>query len=38
MTPEKRLLKAMELSQLTRQLFFEGLRNSFPELSGKELK
>src|SRR3990170_1887806 len=34
MSPEKRLLKAFELSEFTRQLFIHGLRRRFPQLSG----
>ena len=37
MTPEQRLLKAFELTEFTRQLFRQGLRNSHPELSEEEL-
>ena len=29
MSPEQRLLKAMELTQLTRQLFIHGLEKTF---------
>ncbi len=32
MTPEQRLLKAFELSALTKALFREGLRKRFPDL------
>lgn len=37
MTPEARLLKAFELSEFSRQLFKEGLRNSFPTKTEAEL-
>lgn len=37
MTPEQRLLKAFELSEFSRQLFKEGLRNRFPEKTEAEL-
>lgn len=37
MTPEQKLLKAMELSDLGRQACREGLRRSHPELSAAEL-
>lgn len=37
MTPEERLKKALELSEFSRQLFIEGLRHRFPELSEAEL-
>ena len=33
MSPEKRLLKAFELSEFTKQLFIQGLRKRFPDLS-----
>ena len=36
MSPEKRLLKAFELSELTKQLFVHGLRQRFPDLSDEE--
>lgn len=32
MTPEQRLAKAFELSEMTKQLFRQGLRQRFPEL------
>jgi hypothetical protein len=32
MTAEQRLLKAFELSEFTRALFREGLRDTFPDL------
>ncbi|GAB6274285.1 MAG: hypothetical protein STSR0004_11480 [Peptococcaceae bacterium] len=38
MTPEKRLLKAFELSEFTRQLFIHGLRKRYPNLSDEEFK
>jgi hypothetical protein len=38
MTPEQRLLKAFELSDFSRQLFVEGLRARFPELSEAEFR
>jgi hypothetical protein len=38
MSPEKRLLKAFELSEFTRQLFIHGLRKRFPNLSDEEFK
>jgi hypothetical protein len=38
MTPEQRLLKAFELSAFTKQLFLDGLRQRFPQLSEGELK
>lgn len=36
MTPEQRLLKAIELSALVKQTFREGLRKRFPDLSETE--
>jgi len=36
MTPEQRLLKAFELTALSRQLFAEGLRRRFPDLPEAE--
>ena len=38
MSPEKRLLKCFELSDLTRSLFLTGLRMRFPNLSENEIK
>ena len=38
MTPEQRLLKAFELTEFSRQLFRQGLRNLHPELSEEELQ
>lgn len=38
MSPEKRLLKAFELSEFTRQLFIHGLHKRFPNLSDAEFK
>jgi len=38
MTPEQRLLKAFELTEFARQLFWQGLRRRFPDLSEEELK
>lgn len=37
MTPEQRLLKAFELTEFSRALFFEGLKKRFPDLSDKEI-
>lgn len=36
MTPEQRLLKAFELSDLAKKLFKHGLRKRFPDLSEEE--
>ncbi|MFH1943558.1 MAG: hypothetical protein ABIL68_15760 [bacterium] len=38
MSPEKRLLKAFELSEFVRALFVHGLRKRFPNLSDEEFK
>lgn len=32
MTPEQRLQKAFELSEMTKRLFHQGLRKQFPHL------
>jgi 23S rRNA A2030 N6-methylase RlmJ len=36
MTPEQKLAKAFELSEMARQLFRQGLRERFPELSEED--
>ena len=38
MTPEQRLLKAFELSELAKQLFLQGLKKRFPEKTTEEIK
>jgi hypothetical protein len=38
MSPEKRLLKAFELSEFANKLFIHGLRKRFPNLPEKEFK
>lgn len=38
MTPEQRLLKAFELSELSKALFVHGLRQRFPDLSEEEFR
>jgi hypothetical protein len=38
MTPEQKLAKTFELSRMAKELFLQGLRNRFPELSEAELK
>jgi hypothetical protein len=38
MSPEKRLLKAFELSEFARQLFVHGLRKRFPDLEDSAFK
>lgn len=36
MTPEQRLLKAFELSEMSKSLFQQGLRARFPDLPEEE--
>ena len=38
MTPEQRLLKAFELSEMAKTVFREGLRNRFPDLDAQEFQ
>ena len=38
MSPEKRLLKAFELSEFTNQLFIHGLRKRYVELPEEEFR
>jgi len=38
LTPEQRLLKAFELTELSRELFRAGLRQRFPEAGAPELQ
>jgi hypothetical protein len=38
LTPEQRLLKAFELTELSRELFRAGLRHRFPEATEQELQ
>jgi len=38
MTPEQRLSKAFELSALGKELFLQGLRERYPDLSEEEIK
>ena len=38
MSPQERLAKAFELSDNVRQLFRDGLRRRFPDLSEEELQ
>ncbi|MEO8414767.1 MAG: hypothetical protein ABI472_13965 [Ginsengibacter sp.] len=38
MSAEQRLLKALELSALTKELFMSGLHKRFPDKTGKEIK
>jgi hypothetical protein len=37
MSSEKRLMKAFELTEFSRQLFLRGLRRRYPDLSDGEL-
>jgi hypothetical protein len=38
MTPEQKLQKVFELTEMTRQLFLDGLRITLPHLSETELR
>jgi hypothetical protein len=38
MTPEERLMKAFELSEFSRELFFHGLKRRFPNRSDEEIR
>jgi hypothetical protein len=38
MSAEQRLIKAFELSALTKELFITGLRNRFPQKTAIEIK
>ena len=38
MTPEQRLLKAFELSELGKELFRAGLRRRFPDATSEEFQ
>jgi hypothetical protein len=38
MTPEQRLLKAFELSDFSKALFIEGLRQRFPDATEEEFR
>lgn len=38
MTPEQRLKKAFELTDLSRRLFLHGLRKRFPDMPEDELR
>ena len=37
MSSQTRLMKAFELTEFSRQLFLQGLRRRFPDLSDREL-
>ncbi len=37
MTPEQRMMKAFELTEMTRQLLRDGLRASFPQATDEEI-
>ena len=38
MTPEQRVQKSFELSEFTKQLYMDGLRDRFPHLDETELR
>ena len=38
MSPEQRLIRAFELSEFVRDLFYHGLRKRFPDLAEEKLK
>jgi hypothetical protein len=38
MSPEKRLIKAFELSEFAKQLFIHGLHQRFPNLQNEEFR
>lgn len=38
MTPEQRLAKAFELSELGKRLFVDGLRQRYPDMPDSEFK
>lgn len=38
MSPEQKLIKTFELSQLGKQLFLQGLRQRYPELPETEIR
>ena len=38
MTPSQKLQKVFEMSQFAKDLFYQGLKRRFPELSEEELK
>jgi hypothetical protein len=38
MTPEERLSKAFELTDMTRELFWSGLRQRFPHMAESDLR
>jgi len=38
MTPEQRVMKAFELSRMTRELFRAGLKQAFPNLPDKQFE
>jgi hypothetical protein len=38
MTPEQRVMKAFELSEMTRKLFRAGLKQAFPHLAENEFE
>ena len=38
MTPEQKVLRTFGLSDFVREIFFDGLKKTFPKLSPEELK
>jgi hypothetical protein len=38
MTPEQRLQQSFDMSDFTRELFLDGLRQRFPDVSDNELR
>ncbi len=38
MTPEQRLLKAFELTEFSKSLFYQGLRKRFPEMPEEQFE
>ena len=38
MTPEQRLLKALELTEESRELYFAGFRSRYPELPPSQVR
>lgn len=38
MTPEQRMMKAFELTEMTRRLLRDGLRSTFPQASDDEIQ
>lgn len=38
MTPEQRLMKSFELTEMSKNLFLQGLKKRFPDKTEKEIK